>query len=106
MNAFDFRTNMDSLYRVRIEARLLDDEEEVDSDDSDDEETNGDVMDEDGKEDTKKKSKRTNALPFRYINRSLVGPKVDVAANLYANLSSLLFTNLNAIFPSLCCIVK
>ena len=108
MDAFDFSMNMDSLYRVRIEARLLDEEEEeVDSDDTDDEkETNGDVMDKDGKEDTKKKSKRTNALPFRYINRSLVGPKVDVAANLYANLSSPLFTNLNAIFPSLCCIVK
>jgi hypothetical protein len=110
VDAFDFRTNMDSLYRVRIEARLLD-EEEVDSDDSDDEEeTNGDVMDEDGKEDgkadTKKKSKRTNAFPFHHFSRSLVGPKVDVAANLYANLSSPLFTNLNAIFPSLCCIVK
>ena len=78
-----------------------------DSDDSDDEEdTNGDVKDEDGKEDTKKKSKRTNAFPFRHFSRSLVGPKVDVTANLYANLSSPLFTNLNAILPSLCCIVK
>jgi hypothetical protein len=93
MDAFDFSMNMDSLYWVRIEARLLD-EEQVDSDDSDDE------------EDTKKRSKRTNAFPFRHFSRGLVGPKVDVAANLYANLSSPLFTNLNAIFPSLCCIVK
>lgn len=108
MDAFDFSMNVDSLYQVRIEARLLDDKEgKVDSDDGgDDEETNGDVMDKDGKEDTKKKSKRTNSVPFRHINWSLVGPKVEVVANLYANLSSPLFTNLNAIFPSLCCIVK
>jgi hypothetical protein len=62
MDAFGFSMNMDSLYWARIEARLLD-EEEVDSDDSDDEEdTNGDLKDEDGKEDTKKRSKRTNAF--------------------------------------------
>lgn len=43
---------MDSAYRVKIEGRLLDEEEEVsDSEDSEDEEeaTNGDPMDEDGK---------------------------------------------------------
>lgn len=46
---------MDSSYRVKIEARLLDDEEDVESDDEEeDEDTNGDAMDEDGKE---KKSK-------------------------------------------------
>jgi hypothetical protein len=63
VDAFDFSMKMDSLYQVRIEARLIDEEEEeVDS--NDEEETNGDVMDEDGKEGTKKKSKRTNASPF------------------------------------------
>lgn len=35
VDAFDFSTNMDSSYRVKIEGRLLDDEEELDSDDSD-----------------------------------------------------------------------
>jgi hypothetical protein len=77
VNAFDFRTNVDSLYRVRIEARLLD-EEEVDSDDSDDEEeTNGDVMDEDGKEDGKRtRRKRASALmPSLFI--TLAGVLLD-----------------------------
>jgi SWI/SNF-related matrix-associated actin-dependent regulator of chromatin subfamily D len=46
---------MDSLYRVRIEARLVDEEgEEVDS--NDEEETNGDVMDEDGKRARRKRA--------------------------------------------------
>jgi SWI/SNF-related matrix-associated actin-dependent regulator of chromatin subfamily D len=57
VDAFDFSTNMDSSYRVKIEGRLLDDEEEAeDSDDSEDEDeaTNGDAMDEDGKAKTKK----------------------------------------------------
>lgn len=50
--AFDFSTNLDASYRVKIEARLLDEEDDEDSDDSEDEdeETNGDAMDEDGKE--------------------------------------------------------
>lgn len=58
VDAFDFSSNMDSSYRVKIEARLLDEEEEdEDSDDSDDEDeaTNGDAMDHDGKD--KKKAK-------------------------------------------------
>lgn len=52
VDAFDFSTNMDSSYRVKIEGRLLDDEEDADaSDDSEDEDeaANGDRMDEDGK---------------------------------------------------------
>lgn len=60
MDAFDFSTNMDSSYRVKIEGRLLDDEEDdgENSDSSDDEEEplDPDAMDEDGKE-KKKKSK-------------------------------------------------
>lgn len=45
VDAFDFSTNMDSSFRVKIEGRLLDEEEE-DSDDSDDEdETAGDGAD-------------------------------------------------------------
>ena len=51
---------MDSSYRVKIEGRLLDDndeEDERDSDDSDNEEQlNGDAMDEDGKKSEKRKS--------------------------------------------------
>jgi SWI/SNF-related matrix-associated actin-dependent regulator of chromatin subfamily D len=57
VDAFDFSTNMDSAYRVKIEGRLLDEQEDLDSDDSDneDEDMNGDAMDEDGKEKPKTK---------------------------------------------------
>ncbi|PVH75523.1 hypothetical protein DL98DRAFT_466439 [Cadophora sp. DSE1049] len=52
VDAFDFSTNMDSSYRVKIEGRLLDEADDgLDSDDSDDED---DAMDEDGKEEKKK----------------------------------------------------
>jgi SWI/SNF-related matrix-associated actin-dependent regulator of chromatin subfamily D len=52
VDAFDFSTNMDSSYRVKIEGRLLDeDEDDLDSVGSDDEDeaANEDAMDEDGK---------------------------------------------------------
>ncbi|KAG4440508.1 hypothetical protein IFR05_004043 [Cadophora sp. M221] len=51
VDAFDFSTNMDSSYRVKIEGRLLDEADDgLDSDDSEDED---DAMDEDGKEEKK-----------------------------------------------------
>ena len=63
MDAFDFSTNMDSSYRVKIEGRLLDaDDDYLDSDDSDDED--GDTeMAEDGQE---KKKKKQNAPTKKY----------------------------------------
>jgi SWI/SNF-related matrix-associated actin-dependent regulator of chromatin subfamily D len=67
VDAFDFSTNMDSSYRVKIEARLLDEEDDDDdSDDSDDEDevTNGDAMDEDGKE--KKTQTKTQPKQFKF----------------------------------------
>ncbi|RDL37217.1 Uncharacterized protein BP5553_04650 [Venustampulla echinocandica] len=67
VDAFDFSTNMDSSYRVKIEGALLEDEEDdLDSDDSDDEDEaeDGDAMDEDGKEKTKKKTK-TPSKPYK-----------------------------------------
>ena len=77
MDAFDFSMNMDSLYRVRIEARLLD-EEEVDSDDSDDEEeTNGDVMDEDGKEDGKRTRRKRASAPMPSLFATSTGVWLD-----------------------------
>jgi SWI/SNF-related matrix-associated actin-dependent regulator of chromatin subfamily D len=66
VDAFDFSTNMDSSYRVKIEGRLLDDEEEeLDSDDSEDEDEamNSDAMDEDGKE---KKSRKPSAKQYKF----------------------------------------
>lgn len=56
VDAFDFSTNMDSSYRVKIEGRLLeeaDDGLESDGSEDDEEETN-DAMDEDGKSEKKK----------------------------------------------------
>jgi SWI/SNF-related matrix-associated actin-dependent regulator of chromatin subfamily D len=62
VDAFDFSTNMDSSYRVKIEGRLLDDEEDALSDDSDDDDgsINGDAMVEDGK------TKKTKAPAKQY----------------------------------------
>jgi SWI/SNF-related matrix-associated actin-dependent regulator of chromatin subfamily D len=55
---------MDSSYRVKIEGRLLDEEEEDDSDSEDEDEAeNGDAMDEDGKE--KKKAIKPPAKPYK-----------------------------------------
>ncbi|KAK2628021.1 hypothetical protein QTJ16_002667 [Diplocarpon rosae] len=57
VDAFDFSTNVDSSYRVKIEGRLLDEVEvSSDSDESDDEAENADAMDEDRK-DRKKRVK-------------------------------------------------
>jgi SWI/SNF-related matrix-associated actin-dependent regulator of chromatin subfamily D len=73
VDAFDFSTNIDSSFRVKIEGRLLDDEEDaLDSDDEDDE-ANGDAMDEDGKEkSTQKKSKLpTKQYKFSHFFKSM-----------------------------------
>ena len=64
VDAFDFSTNMDSSYRVKIEGRLLDeDEDDLDSVGSDDEDdtANEDAMDEDGKA-----QKKIKTLPKQY----------------------------------------
>ncbi|KAI9056085.1 hypothetical protein LZ554_001014 [Drepanopeziza brunnea f. sp. 'monogermtubi'] len=56
VDAFDFSTNIQSSYRVKIEGRLLDEPDDgLESDDSDDEDeaTDGDAMNEDGKEETR-----------------------------------------------------
>jgi len=66
VDAFDFSTNMDSSYRVKIEGRLLDDEgNAVDSDESDDEEepTNGDAIDED-------RERKNNGAPLKQYKLS------------------------------------
>lgn len=68
VDAFDFSTNMDSSYRVKIEGRLLDDDEAEEDSDSEDEEeeTNGDTMDEDGKEPEKKRKSRLPAKQYKF----------------------------------------
>ncbi|KAE8453367.1 hypothetical protein EG329_010228 [Mollisiaceae sp. DMI_Dod_QoI] len=74
VDAFDFSTNMDSSYRVKIEGRLLDeDEDDLDSDDSDDEDeaVNGDAMDEDGKEKQKKSKPPAKQYKFSHFFKSM-----------------------------------
>jgi SWI/SNF-related matrix-associated actin-dependent regulator of chromatin subfamily D len=74
VDAFDFSTNMDSSYRVKIEGRLLDDEdEELDSDDSEDEDEakDSDAMDEDGKEKAKKSKSSAKEHKFSHFFKAM-----------------------------------
>ncbi len=65
MDAFDFSTNMDSSYRVKIEGRLLDDDDELD--DSDDEGVDSsEVADADAMEDVKEKKPKVAKPEQRY----------------------------------------
>lgn len=73
VDAFDFSTNMDSSYRVKIEGRLLDeDQEDLDSDDSENEDggANDDAMDEDGKE-QKKSKPSTKKYKFSHFFKAM-----------------------------------
>lgn len=65
VDAFDFSTNMDSSYRVKIEGRLLDDEEELDSDDSDEEDDEV-IMDPDAMEEDIKASRKSKTAGPQY----------------------------------------
>ncbi|TVY50518.1 SWI/SNF and RSC complexes subunit ssr3, partial [Lachnellula cervina] len=71
VDAFDFSTNMDSSYRVKIEGRLLDaDDEYLDSDDSDDED--GDTeMAEDGQEKKKKDKAPTKKYKLSHFFKAM-----------------------------------
>jgi SWI/SNF-related matrix-associated actin-dependent regulator of chromatin subfamily D len=81
VDAFDFSTNMNASYRVKVEGRLLDeDEDENDSDDEDDSDDDapkdgqagGDAMDEDGKENKKsKKTKLSQRYRFSHFFKSM-----------------------------------
>jgi SWI/SNF-related matrix-associated actin-dependent regulator of chromatin subfamily D len=73
-SAFDFNTNMDSSYRVKIEGRLLDEEEDgIDSDDGDEEEEAeiGDAMEEDNKETRKKTPALTKSFKFSHFFKAM-----------------------------------
>jgi SWI/SNF-related matrix-associated actin-dependent regulator of chromatin subfamily D len=74
-SAFDFNTNMDSSYRVKIEGRLLDEEDDgIDSDDSDDDEDSvgdEDAMDEDNKEKTKKLPAPTKSYKLSHFFKAM-----------------------------------
>jgi len=72
VDAFDFSTNMDSSYKVKIEGRLLDDEEdevESDSDKEDNTADGADPMDEDGKQ--KKPKAQTKQYRFSHFFKAM-----------------------------------
>lgn len=75
MDAFDFSTNIDSSYRVKIEGRLLDEEDDFDSEsDDDDDQVNGGAMDEDGEDkqvQKKKKKLPTKQYKFSHFFKSM-----------------------------------
>lgn len=70
VDAFDFNTNMDSSYRVKIEGKLLDEDEEV-SDSEDESDNDGEAMDEDGKETKAKQKSKQKQYKFSHFFRSL-----------------------------------
>ncbi|EHL01628.1 putative SWI/SNF and RSC complexes subunit ssr3 [Glarea lozoyensis 74030] len=74
-SAFDFNTNMDSSYRVKIEGRLLDEEDDgIDSDEDDedgDEVEDEDAMDEDNKEKKKKSPTPTKSYKFSHFFKAM-----------------------------------
>ena len=70
-DVFDFSTNMDSSYRVKIEGRLLDEEEDATDSESEDEDgpADADAMDEDGKE--KKSKPKPKQLKFSHFFKAM-----------------------------------
>lgn len=73
VDAFDFSTNMDSSYRVKIEGKLLDEEDDgLDSDSEDeDDSTNGDAMDEDGDDQGKKKKREAKQYKLSHFFKAM-----------------------------------
>lgn len=71
VDAFDFSSNMDSSYRVKIEGRLLDaDEDYLDSDDSDDEDGDTEMAD-DGQEKRKKEKTPTKKYKLSHFFKAM-----------------------------------
>jgi SWI/SNF-related matrix-associated actin-dependent regulator of chromatin subfamily D len=79
VDAYDFSTNSNASYKVKIEGRLLDEGEEDDSDEESDEEENPDAMDEDEKE--KNKLKRDNPFQRSRFSHFFKSMTVDFEKN-------------------------
>ncbi|KAJ3567482.1 hypothetical protein NPX13_g6754 [Xylaria arbuscula] len=74
VDTFDFNSNLEPTYRVKVEARLLDDDEDIDSDGH--EETKGvadepDRMEEDGPADSKDKTSKPPRYRFSHFFKAL-----------------------------------
>ncbi|RFU34554.1 hypothetical protein B7463_g1812, partial [Scytalidium lignicola] len=70
VDAFDFSSNVDSSYRVKIEGRLLDEEEEADSDDEDALGHSVNLMDE-GVQEKKKRKPPTKQHRFSHFFKAM-----------------------------------
>lgn len=87
-NAFDFSTGIEATYRVKIEGRLLDDDDEggVSEDDSDDEkdlgdshgEKDGDTMEQDGEDTVERPTKPSTTSPRKRLSDFFKSITVDL----------------------------
>jgi SWI/SNF-related matrix-associated actin-dependent regulator of chromatin subfamily D len=83
VDTFDFSSNLEPTYRVKIEARLLDDHDDLDDEDENAEETktgsdDPDRMDEDGPADSKSGTNKPPKYRFSHFFKALY---VDFPAN-------------------------
>ncbi|KAK7753799.1 SWI/SNF and RSC complex subunit Ssr3 [Diatrype stigma] len=75
VDTFDFTSNLEPTYRVKIEGRLLDDADDLDKDDHSDDAGDADRMDEDGPADSKPKT--TNKQPKYRLSHFFKALTVD-----------------------------
>ncbi|KAK5635257.1 hypothetical protein RRF57_010970 [Xylaria bambusicola] len=74
VDTFDFNSNLEPTYRVKIEARLLDDDEDTNSDDPEDTKSGADDpdrMEEDGPSDSKAKTPKPPRYRFSHFFKAL-----------------------------------
>ncbi|KAI0422355.1 hypothetical protein F5X98DRAFT_149980 [Xylaria grammica] len=75
VDTFDFSSNLEPTYRVKIEARLLDDDDDLDNEDDPEDAKSGaddpDRMEEDGSTDTKSKTTKPPRYRFSHFFKAL-----------------------------------
>ncbi|TGJ86059.1 hypothetical protein E0Z10_g2723 [Xylaria hypoxylon] len=75
VDTFDFSSNLEPTYRVKIEARLLDDDDDLDNDDEPEDTKSGtddpDRMEEDGPVDTKSRTTKPPRYRFSHFFKAL-----------------------------------
>ncbi|RYP14375.1 hypothetical protein DL765_006420 [Monosporascus sp. GIB2] len=71
VDTFDFSSNLEPTYRVKIEGRLLDDDDDLDKDDDGEETSDADRMDEDGPDNVKSKANKPPKYRFSHFFKAL-----------------------------------
>ncbi|KAI1256703.1 hypothetical protein MGN70_001828 [Eutypa lata] len=71
VDTFDFSSNLEPTYRVKIEGRLLDDDDDLDQDDDSDDAGDADRMDEDGPAESKSKTNKQPKYRFSHFFKAL-----------------------------------